>query len=332
MKRKMVILALTTVVVAVGAVAAYLFTIGPLGKPALASVNGEQISVARFQAELGKIDPASRELVREDPGKLLDFMIDRTLLLQQAKKEGGEPPQGGSAPPPAAGEDPERATIMAYLGKKMAALPPVAPEDVDRVYETHKDQRGGRKKEEALPLIRQMLEQQRQGEAVEKLITDLRKNAAIEINRKNLQALTVVAAGGGIPAGADSRKFLIDDKPVAASALQGKPVPVEILYMNHGPLLSTIRGIKELCSGYEKAVTVTWYDFESPEGEKFKVQRGIKQHIPLVVWIAGKSTSEINGKEIQFAGFPTGSGPPSFRGNWTMDDLRAALDRATGKK
>ena len=38
-----------------GGVAAYLFTIGPLGKPVLAAVNGEKIPVARFQKELQKL-------------------------------------------------------------------------------------------------------------------------------------------------------------------------------------------------------------------------------------------------------------------------------------
>jgi len=119
---------------------------------------------------------------------------------------------------------------------------------------------------------------------------------------------------------------------IPAAALPAPPVSVEILYMNHGPLLSTIKGIRELCNGYGKAVTASWYDFESPEGEKFMAKKGIQQHLPLVIWIADKVTVKVNGKEIQFVGFPTGSGPPSFQGNWTMNDLRAALDQATGKK
>jgi hypothetical protein len=119
---------------------------------------------------------------------------------------------------------------------------------------------------------------------------------------------------------------------IPAVALPAAPVSVEILYMNHGPLLSTIKGIKELCSGYGKAVTVSWYDFESPEGEKFMARKGIQQHLPLVIWIDGKPTAKVNGKEVQFVGFPTGSGPPSFQGKWTLEDLRGALDQATGKK
>jgi len=117
-----------------------------------------------------------------------------------------------------------------------------------------------------------------------------------------------------------------------AAALSAPPVSVEILYMNHGPLQPTIKAIRGLCDGHGKAVTVSWYDFESPEGEKFMDKKGIKQHIPLVVWIAGKSAAKVNGKEVQFAGFPTGSGPPSFQGKWTLADLRVALDQAAGKK
>ena len=101
-KWKIAILVLTAVII-VGGVATYLFTIGPLGKPVLAAVNGEKIPVARFQEELGKIDPAARDLVKEDPGKLLDVIVNRTLLLQQAKKEGVAAPKGVSATPPAAG-------------------------------------------------------------------------------------------------------------------------------------------------------------------------------------------------------------------------------------
>ena len=119
---------------------------------------------------------------------------------------------------------------------------------------------------------------------------------------------------------------------IPATALPAQLVSVEILYMNHGPLLSTLKGIRELCNGYDKAVTVSWYDFESPEGEKFMAKKGVHQHLPLVIWIAGKPSVKVKGKEIEFVGFPTGSGPPSFQGKWTLEDLRGALDQATGKK
>ncbi len=119
---------------------------------------------------------------------------------------------------------------------------------------------------------------------------------------------------------------------IPATALPAAQVSVEILYMNHGPLQSTLKQIRELCGGYGKALSVTWYDFESPEGEKFMAKKGIHEHTPLVIWIAGKTTVKVNGKEIQFVGFPTGSGPPSFQGKWTLEDLRGALDQAAGEK
>jgi len=119
---------------------------------------------------------------------------------------------------------------------------------------------------------------------------------------------------------------------IPAAALPAAPVSVEILYMNHGPLQPTIREIRALCGSYGKALTVAWYDSESPEGEKFMARKGVQGHVPLIIWIAGKTKISVNGKEIQFVGFPTGSGPAFFQGKWTTDDLRAALDLATGKK
>jgi hypothetical protein len=119
---------------------------------------------------------------------------------------------------------------------------------------------------------------------------------------------------------------------VPAAVLPAQPVSVEILYMNHGPLQATLKEIRALCGEYGKAVTVAWYDSDSPEGEKFMAKKGVHEHVPLVVWIDGKTTVNVKGKEVQFVGFPTGSGPAFFQGKWTTDDLRGAFDLATGKK
>jgi thioredoxin 1 len=271
-KWKITILTLTAAIV-VGFVATYLFTIGPLGKPVLAAVNDEKIPVARFQEELGKIDPAARELVKEDPGKLLDIIVNRTLLLQQAKKEGVAAPKGGSATPPAAGQDAETATIMAYLDKKMAVLPPVAPEEVDRIYETYKDQLGGRKKEEAVILIKQMIEQQRQGEEAEKLIADLRKSAKIDVNQKELQKLAVVPPGMETQSEADFRKALTGGKSMVVDfgsnscipCRQLRPVLQKIRKDYTGKLevlIIDIRNNQKLASDYQIQVipTVVFFD------------------------------------------------------------------------
>jgi hypothetical protein len=109
-------------------------------------------------------------------------------------------------------------------------------------------------------------------------------------------------------------------------------VKVEVLYLNHGPLQSSLQKIKDIFSEYGNSIHVSWYDFETKEGEQFKAQKGITQHVPLVIWLNGKSVLPVNGKEVEFRGFPKGSGPFFFQGKWTMDDLRTALNQITNKK
>ena len=119
---------------------------------------------------------------------------------------------------------------------------------------------------------------------------------------------------------------------VPFAVFAAKEVKVEVLYMNHGPLLPSIEQIKQVFSKYGNKINVSWYDFESKEGEQLMAKKGITQHVPLVIWIDGKFAAPVNGKEIKFVGFPTGSGPAFFQGKWTMQDLRKVLDQMTNKK
>ena len=117
-----------------------------------------------------------------------------------------------------------------------------------------------------------------------------------------------------------------------ARAGETQPVPVDVLFMNHGPLRSTINQIKTIFSKFEENIVVAWYDFDKKESEKFKKARGVTAHIPLVIWINGNHTFLINGREVAFIGFPTGFGPAQFQGKWTFDDVEFILAEATGKK
>ena len=109
------------------------------------------------------------------------------------------------------------------------------------------------------------------------------------------------------------------------------PVQIDVLYMNHGPMQPTLRDLRALFPQYGDKIMVSWYDFESDEGERFKTKRGISQHIPLVIWVDGRSELVNNGRTIKFEGFPTGSGPSFFQGKWKLEDLVIILDRMTGK-
>jgi hypothetical protein len=117
-----------------------------------------------------------------------------------------------------------------------------------------------------------------------------------------------------------------------ASAYAAKPAKVEVLYMNHGPLMDTIAKMKSVFSSYGDRISVSWYEFFSKQGEDFKAKKGINQHVPLVIWIDGNEVVKLGQKQIKFVGFPTGAGPAFFQGKWTIDDLRTALDQATAGK
>ena len=118
----------------------------------------------------------------------------------------------------------------------------------------------------------------------------------------------------------------------AARAYAAKPARVEVLYMNHGPLMDTLDKMKGVFSSYRDRISVSWYDFESKQGEDFRTKKGIKEHVPLVIWIDGDTVVKVRQKQIKFVGFPTGAGPAFFQGKWTIDDLKAALDQATTGK
>jgi hypothetical protein len=122
--------------------------------------------------------------------------------------------------------------------------------------------------------------------------------------------------------------LILPSLPVFAA----QKVSVEILYLNHGPLQPALQEIDNICAQYKDKISVSRYDFDSPEGEQFKNKKGINQHVPLMIWIAGKNSVVISGKEIKFAGFPTGSGPAFFQGKWIMKDFHQALDQATRKR
>ena len=115
-------------------------------------------------------------------------------------------------------------------------------------------------------------------------------------------------------------------------AMAGNPVKVEVLYMNHGPLQDSLKQIQNVFSRFKGKVNVSWYDFESKEGEQFMAKKGITQHVPLVIWMDNQVKFKVDGKDMVFAGFPTGSGPAFFQGKWTMADLQRVLDQLTGKK
>jgi|FLOH01.1.fsa_nt_gi hypothetical protein len=109
-----------------------------------------------------------------------------------------------------------------------------------------------------------------------------------------------------------------------------EPVHIDILYMDHGPMQPTLRKLRALFPSYGDKITVAWYDFESDEGTVFKSKMGIKDHIPMAIWVDSQSELMDSGRKIKFQGFPSGSGPAFFQGKWKVENLANILDQLTG--
>jgi len=277
MKKKIAVIAIVLLAV-VGAGAAYWFFAGPFGVPTLVTVNGERIPVSRFHDELAKIDPAYRDLLREEPGQLLDGMVNQVLLLQQAKKEGVAAAKGEDSTAPLKA-DKNQATILAFLEKRMAALPAITTQEVENIYETYKSQFAGRTREEVVPLIRERLEQQRQMEAIQKLIADLRQAAKVEVNEKEYAKLAAPAPGSETQSEADFRKALAGGKPLVVDFGSNTCLPCRQLR----PVLQTIR------QGYAGKLEVLVIDIRKNEklAGDYKIQV-----IPTVIFF------DRSGKEV----------------------------------
>ncbi len=110
------------------------------------------------------------------------------------------------------------------------------------------------------------------------------------------------------------------------------PVRVEVLAMNHPPMQPVIRQLKDLFSKYGEKIAVSWYDVDTREGQQLMAIKGLTGHVPLVIWIQGSNTAKTGQKSVTFAGFPSGSGPEPFEGEWTMRDLSSALDQTISSR
>ncbi len=117
-----------------------------------------------------------------------------------------------------------------------------------------------------------------------------------------------------------------------AGAQDSPPVKVDILFMNHGPMQPVIKSLKEILARHAGTTSSAWYDFERSSGQDFMNQKGIKGHIPLLIYLNGSPTWEIKGRKVTFVGFPDGYGPYQFRGKWSLEDLDRLLSTLAAAK
>ena len=61
------------------------------------------------------------------------------------------------------------------------------------------------------------------------------------------------------------------------------PVQIDVLYLNHGPMQPTLRELRALFPQYGDKLTVSWYDVETDEGERFKSKMGKRFQVGRVL-------------------------------------------------
>jgi hypothetical protein len=107
---------------------------------------------------------------------------------------------------------------------------------------------------------------------------------------------------------------------------------VDVIYLNHPPVRPIIQEIDQLLAGYGAKVSETKYDFDTPAGAAFAKQKGLVGHIPMVIFIGGSESFNLNGRNIKFESFPQGEGTGMVPdGAWTMADLKTILDSKVAK-
>ena len=108
------------------------------------------------------------------------------------------------------------------------------------------------------------------------------------------------------------------------------PVQVEIISLDHSPIRPAVQEVEAVAAEFGDKVTVQSYNFDTPEGAAFAEEHGLTEHTPIAVFVNGEMEFDVDGRSIKFYSFPQGAGTGMVaEGVWTMDDLRAVLDRET---
>ena len=166
----------------------FLFWASP-SRRALATVNGEKVTVEEFNKEVGKLETPFREMYQEEPSQFLEGLIIKKLLLQEAKKQGISPPAKTYKDADKGALPPEEAMITEFMNKKFSKPPEVTPAEIQAFYGAFKDRMEGKKLEQVAPAIEQMIREGKQQEEMKVFLGDLHRNAKIEIDQDQVKKI-----------------------------------------------------------------------------------------------------------------------------------------------
>ena len=275
MRRRSIIIGAIVIILLGGASLFYLTYSGGSDVQVLAMVNGEKITVDRFNQEISKVKEPNRGIFKENPAKFLEGMIMRTLVLQEAKKQGLLPAREKKDPEASVSSD--EALIKEFLEKRFASVHAVSRQEVETFYEIYKDRMEGKPLEQVAPMIEQIIRQGKQQKQLEQFIGDLRKNASVEINHDRLKKLAAKPPDSNTEE--DFSKALKSRKPVLVDFGSNSCIPCRQMR----PILQEIR--KEH-SGKTEVLVIDVYKYQNLAREhKIRI-------IPTLIFF------DSNGKEV----------------------------------
>ena len=191
MKRKAIIFGSLGVVVLLGALLFYFFYLGNPSRQALATVNGEKITVEQFNNELTKVQEPLQTMYKEEPDKIVEGMIIKALLIQEAKKQGVTPPVKTYKDAAKDSSSPDEAMVSELMKKKFSTPPEVTKEEIEAFYSIFKGQMEGKKIEQVAPAIEQIIREGKQQQAVEAYLKEIRDKAKVEIDQDRLKKIAI---------------------------------------------------------------------------------------------------------------------------------------------
>jgi hypothetical protein len=109
-------------------------------------------------------------------------------------------------------------------------------------------------------------------------------------------------------------------------ALTAPPV-VEIIAMPHPPVIRALKPLRDWIASQGGRLSLREIDAESTQGVKRLASIGLAGHIPVAILIDGSADyRHKHGKSVRFVNFPAlQDSPPGARGNWRIEDARAAI-------
>jgi hypothetical protein len=118
---------------------------------------------------------------------------------------------------------------------------------------------------------------------------------------------------------------------ILAATATGAP-KIEIVFLNHPPVISALTEVNTLLASYGDKITVIRYDLDTDTGAAFAKSRKPVGHIPIAIFVNGAMEIKLVDRTVKFYSFPQGKGTFMVAsGSWTVEDLRRSIDLALSR-